>query len=351
MNREQWIVFWAVVVWVALWAWTEGSGLVGLRSFLEFDILLRFGGTPLSLSRLAIPVTSAVVYGGLRMGLRSRTQWVMLGVVAVWVGMFGRGFGLNGWVHGNQEAAAESLLVLIVGAGLGGALIGLFAPHRLWPRFKQWLATPQRKQLATLLAAATWVSVVVLSEGSGGDALAHVFVLSLPAALFAGIFVWYFARKHDTGTHSDAQSQARSAAEGLGVSLAPGTTSSGSMPRTYRWGTAQGYLLMIGAAFTFLLAAFNAFLFFDSADILGWGQREPLLRTSVLAVAAAVAAFPAGVGIVQKRRYGLGLFHFLWALNTIGSLALLGLSWLVLAGALWWLANTVYFHKRRHEFT
>jgi ABC-type proline/glycine betaine transport system permease subunit len=108
---------------------------------------------------------------------------------------------------------------------------------------------------------------------------------------------------------------------------------------------------MIGAPFSFLGAAFNAFLFLDSADVLGRGQRELLLRTSILALVAAVAAFPAGVGIVQRRRYGLVLFHFLWALNTIGSLGLLGLSWLVLAGALWWLVNTVYFHKRRHEFT
>ena len=66
---------------------------------------------------------------------------------------------------------------------LCGFLVGLLSPPGLWPRAKSLLSTPERKQLAVLLAASTWVSLMVLSGGSGGD----VVLRSLPALLFVGV--------------------------------------------------------------------------------------------------------------------------------------------------------------------
>jgi len=87
--------------------------------------------------------------------------------------------------------------MLIPNVVVGGLLIKLLDPPGLWARIRRWLPTPERKQLATLLLVAVWVSLAALAElsGPGRSSLGQVLIGSLPAVLFGGVFFWWFGRK------------------------------------------------------------------------------------------------------------------------------------------------------------
>ncbi len=138
---------------------------------------------------LLVWCSACVVVAGIFVGPLNWRQWVILGGVAAWSGLMGGAATFN--------RSLVPAVILVPSVVLGGLLIRLLDAPGLWARIEHWLQTPERKQLATLVLVAIWVSFAAIAEltGPGRGSLGQVLIASLPAVLFGGVFFWWFARK------------------------------------------------------------------------------------------------------------------------------------------------------------
>jgi hypothetical protein len=209
LNRRQWLWLIISAIWVGVWAWIVTGSRVWNPSWRDF--LLQLGEPQNAFLLLAVPALVGVFLAGRLMRLENWKQWTVISIVTLsqsllWVSFlnyFGRhtvgtleqflderrypSRMSGGDVVGFALAVGVSLLV-------GGLLAGVLAPPGIWRRIRNEISTPERKQLAILLTSAIWLSLVVLSYQGGQRELGRVVGLALPAALFGGIFFWWFGR-------------------------------------------------------------------------------------------------------------------------------------------------------------
>jgi hypothetical protein len=113
--------------------------------------------------------------------------------------------------------------------------------------------------------------------------------------------------------------------------------------RPYRWGKFHGWCLVTIIPIWALASLFTA------------DTPEEHDRAIWLVIACAVVV-PMGIGIIRKRRYGLILVYLTLALSCILILVGFANDGLIgardaAAGAPLWLIFTIYYHKRRAEFS
>ena len=111
----------------------------------------------------------------------------------------------------------------------------------------------------------------------------------------------------------------------------------------YRWGKFQGWSLVLG---TPLLAVIS----------IAQASTQEQYDAGIGAALACLLSIPMGIGIIKKKRYGLILVYVTLGLICLGIIvgfvrsgpagALAGAS-----GSGVWIASTIYYHKRRDEFT
>jgi len=113
--------------------------------------------------------------------------------------------------------------------------------------------------------------------------------------------------------------------------------------RPYRWGIFQGWSLILGLPLLAVVGFATGSTENDYNAAWGWAIG------SILAV-------PMGIGIVKKRRYGLimvyatlGLLCLSIVVNFVRNGPAGALS--AASGAGIWVASTIYYHKRRDEFS
>ncbi len=115
----------------------------------------------------------------------------------------------------------------------------------------------------------------------------------------------------------------------------------------YRWGHFMGSVLAVAGPFCLAYAA-----------ILIYSGRYEGKMFNLFWMA--FVGTPMGIGILRKKRYGLYLVYFVFALTLLGSLVVIPLAFAItwsgseLSGVIGALLgqtlNTIYFYKRRHEF-
>lgn len=111
----------------------------------------------------------------------------------------------------------------------------------------------------------------------------------------------------------------------------------------YRWGKFQGWFFALGMPFLTTLSFVTAV------------TPEEYDRAIGFAIVCA-PAIPMGIGILKKRRYGLILVYAI--LGLICVLIIIGFATgganaarYAASGGPFWVACTLYYHKRRAEFT
>jgi hypothetical protein len=133
----------------------------------------------------------------------------------------------------------------------------------------------------------------------------------------------------------------------------PSTASDAAVPsqddavnkKPYRWGRFQGWFLI----FVPPLIALWCFVVTLAGTEDDYGYALVAALTSVLTV-------PTGIGILKKRRYGLILVYVTLGLTC--ALILIGFAMGgvdaardAAVGGPFWIACTIYYHKRKAEFT
>lgn len=202
LNRKQWLILGSATVWFCLCALiVRGISAPIAFSWHQQD---RLPSVTEAFFLLCVTLPPLLI-AGRRMALGPWLQWGLLFTVSVWAGFLG-------WIAltapSLDEAFAALVLALAFGSVIAGLFIGLFGPPGLTARLKQWFATPERKQLGVLLAAAAWVTLMVIDGApphygslfvgrreTWADSFWGIFAKSLPAFLLAGILFWWFGRK------------------------------------------------------------------------------------------------------------------------------------------------------------
>jgi hypothetical protein len=187
LNRRQWLVLSIGAVWTAFWAW--------LVTALPFGGVFLELGEPLKTIVLMLPpVVIGILFVGRGLVLQNWRQWALLVVMILlqaWVWL--------SFISDPERLTADDLwgLAAFLSISLAGCgfVIGLLSPPGPWARTRRVLSTPERRQLAVLLCASAWVSLMAISVGSGRNSIPEIVRRSLPVLMFAGVLYWWIGRK------------------------------------------------------------------------------------------------------------------------------------------------------------
>ena len=125
-------------------------------------------------------------------------------------------------------------------------------------------------------------------------------------------------------------------------------------PFPYRWGKFEGWLLVVWSSLAALGlgAALSIRVRRMGLEVSGLGRTVvPLL---VLAVSVCAVIFLMGRGLLRKRCYALQLVYARLVVSLLlacGLVAGFGNVRRMLGSLAWSIPTTLYYHRRRHEFT